>query len=121
MAKKTETVYEPRERLDSELNAAIGEILSAEAEARSIIEQAQATVKSIELDAAAQERFSRDRAVKDAAAQREKAMADAAAKADNDAQKLVADAEKRGAQLFEAKRGQIDARAAELFKELRGK
>lgn len=123
MAKnKVESVsYEPRDRLDGELENAIGEILSAEAEARHIIEQAQSSVKAIELDAASRERESRDRALKESAAMREKSASDAAARAEADAQKLVSDAEKRGAELLESKRKEIDARAKQLFKELLGK
>lgn len=122
MAKQhNEVEYADREALDSELNAAINEILSAEEEARRIIAKAEASVKATQLDVATRERTLREQSALSATAQREKAITEAAARAEADAQKLAEDAEKRGTELFESKRKAIDARASELFKELRGK
>ena len=50
--KKPAVEYAERESLDSELSAAIEHILSAEAEARRIIAQAEMSVKAIQLVAA---------------------------------------------------------------------
>lgn len=122
MAKQhNEVEYADREALDSELNAAINEILSAEEEARRIIAKAEASVKATQLDVATRERTLREQSALSATARREKAITEAAARAEADAQKLAEDAEKRGTELFESKRKAIDARASELFKELRGK
>ena len=122
MAKKQpELQYEERAKLDAELEAAVGEILSAEEEARRIIETAEASAKSIQLDGAARERDLRTHAVKQAAADKVKAIADAEARADEECARMKSDAEKAGAKLVESKRKAAAARADELFRMLGGK
>ncbi len=119
--KNVTTVYEPRERQDSELERAIGEILSAEDEARRIIDRAEASVEAIRLDAAAREREMNERAVVSAAAEKAKAVKGAEARADAAVKKIQEDAETRGKALFDGCRTAMDKRISELFDMVRGK
>ncbi len=116
--KKPAVEYAERESLDSELSAAIEHILSAEAEARRIIAQAEMSVKAIQLDAATRERDLKSNAVGEAAIAKDKAIADAAARAEAECEKMRADAEKRGEQIVDANRKNIDKLATELLKSL---
>ena len=113
-----ETNYEPREKADGELEKAIGEILSAEDEAKRIVAQAEASVKAIQLDAAARERSLREQSVKDAAALKSAELEKAHRRAETDGKKLIADAEKAGKDLLKEKGSDIDKCAKKLFAEL---
>lgn len=121
MAKKTEVSYEPRENLDSALDSAIAEILSAEQEARSITEQGEAQVKAIQLDGAARERTMRENAARYAVQAADKAKSEAAARATVDCDKIRRDAEETGKALIKSKQKEIAAVAAEYFARLGGK
>ena len=122
MAKKSPTIsYEPREQLDGELEQAIGEILSAEGEAKRIIDRAEASVKAIQLDAATRERGMREHAISTAATKKTEAVKAAEANAEEEVARIIAEAEAQGKALVEAKRKDIEKRAAELFDALRGK
>lgn len=113
--------YGERQELDASLEAAVGEILAAEEQARRIIENAHATVKNIQLDAAARERDMRTQAVRQAAADRAKAITDAEARADAQCSLLREQAEKAGAKLVESKKKAAEERADELYRALGGK
>ena len=122
MAKKEPTIaYEPRERLDSELEQAIGEILSAEDEAKRIIDRAEASVKAIQLDASTREREMRERAVANAASKKTEAVKKAEAQADAEVSQLIEKAKADGEALVKSKQKAIEKRATELFDILRGK
>ncbi len=121
MANKAHVEYKDRETLDSELMSAIGGILSAEAEAKRIIEKAEASVKAIQLDATTRERTLRDAYAKDDAAYRDGALSDAMKRAESDSAEIVAKAEKDGEALVKIKRADIDKIAQELFKSLGSK
>lgn len=116
--KKPAVQYAERENLDGELNAAIESILSAEAEARRIIAQAEMSVKAIQLDAATRERDLKASAVGEAAVAKDKAVADAVERAEAECEKMRADAEKRGNMIVDGNRKNIDKIAAELIKSL---
>lgn len=118
---KKQTVYEPRERLDSELEQAIGEILSAEGEAKRIIERAEASVKAIQLDASTRERDMREHALSSAAVKKTEAVKQAEEQADAEVAEMIAQARKDGEALVKSKSKDIEKRATELFAELRGK
>lgn len=122
MAKKQPILsYEPREKLDGELEQAIGEILSAEDEAKRIIDRAEASVKAIQLDASTREREMRERAASNAAAKRASAVKAATATADAEVKELMQKARADGEALVKSKKGDIEKRAAALFDMLRGK
>lgn len=122
MAKKQPILsYEPREKLDGELAQAIGEILSAEDEAKRIIDRAEASVKAIQLDASTREREMRERAVSNAAAKKAEAIKKAEANANAEVEKLMQKAKAEGEALVSQKQKQVEKRATELFDMLRGK
>lgn len=114
------TVYEPRERLDAELEQAIGDILSAEDEAKRIIGKAEASVKAVQLDAAASERQARENAAKIVAAYRAAALKRADEQAEEEVGQMIMTARKEGEALVKNKRAAIEKRACELFDMLRG-
>lgn len=118
--KKPAMSYEPRERLDGELERAIGEILSAEDEAKSILNRAEASVKSVQLDATTSERRAREHAATRAAAYKAAEVKAAAEAADDEVSRMLENAEKEGKALLEKKRAAIEKRACELFDGLRG-
>lgn len=120
MPKDTGLQYEDREKLDNELAAALDDILAAETQARHIIEKAYASVNAIQLDGAAQERAMRETYVKRAAAERESKIAAARKNAEIECARLTADAKARGETFLKEKRGAIEERAKELFKQLVG-
>ncbi len=122
MAKKQPLIaYEPRERLDGELEQSIGEILSAEDEAKRIIARAEASVKAMQLDSSTRERDMRERAIAAVANKKAEAVKAAEKRADEKVADILADAEKRGKALVESKRKDIEKRADALFDMLRGK
>lgn len=123
MSKKQQTVlsYEPREFLDGQLEREIGEILSAETEAREILEKASETAKSIELDGVTRERTLRDAYQKSAAAERERALIDARARAEKECERIVAEATDEGDKLVASKAKDIEKIAKGLFATLGGK
>ncbi len=118
--KKPVSTYEPRERLDGELERAIGEILSAEDEAKRILYRAEASVKAVQLDAANRERQAREHSVKSSADYRASAIATAAVEADKEVARMIENAEKEGKALSEKNRAAVEKRAEELFAVLRG-
>ena len=117
-ANKATVEYASRESLDGELSAAIEDILSAEAEARRIIAQAENSVKAIQLDGATRERDMRAAAVSEAARNKEKAVEDAAARAEEECENMRAEAQKHGAALVANNRKNIEKLATELLKSL---
>ena len=111
MAKKQAAFeYRDRAELDEELNSAIGEILSAEEQAKRSVEHAEESVKAVQLDGATRERAMRE--------DNARAVAEAIANADEECKKLVAEAEEQGKKLIASKRKSIEKRAAELFAQL---
>ena len=116
--KKATVEYEARESLDGELSATIDDILAAEAQARRIIEQAEMSVRSIQLDGATRERDMRSSAVGASARDREKAIEDAAARAEAECEKMRADAIRSGEALLANNRKNIEKLATELLKSL---
>lgn len=118
---KTQAVYKDREQLDNELLTEISEILSAEAEAKRIVEQAEEAAKAIQLDAAAQERTLREAYSRDEAAYRDEAVSSAILRAEKESATLIKKAEEDGAALVKQKQSAIVKRAQELFKSLGGK
>ncbi len=121
MSNKAAVEYSNRDELDGELQRAVSDILSAEESARAIIEQANVSVKSVQLDCAAQERTLREAHARQLAADRDAAVADAIARADKECARIVAAAQKKGEELIKSKRGDISRCAEELFKSLGGK
>lgn len=116
MAEKTEAItYKSREELDGELAVAVSEILSAEAEARKIVEQAETSAKAVRLDGSTRERVLREAFERECAAYRDKLIEEAKAKADEECKRLTAEAAARGDELIESKRTAIKKRAAELL------
>lgn len=116
MAEKQASLeYRDRAELDDELNAAIGEILSAEEQAKRSVEHAEASVKAVQLDGATRERAMREDNARAIAEFKERAVADAVAKADEECKRLVSAAEENGKILIASKRKSIEKRAAELF------
>ncbi len=120
MANKTDdVVYQSREALDGELVGAVSEILSAEAEARKIVEQAEASSKAVHLDGTARERVLRETCDRECAAYRNKVIAQAKAAAEEECKKLVENATAEGDGLFKDKQPIIKKRAAELLNGIR--
>ncbi len=120
MAENTDNVvYQSREALDGELVGAVSEILSAEAEARKIVEQAEVSAKAVRLDGSARERVLRDACDRECAAYRDKVIAEAKADAAEECKKLVEKAEQDGDKLFKDKQPIIKKRAAELLDGIR--
>lgn len=118
MADKSELTYAPREEVDGELERAIGEILSAEDEAKRIVAQAEASVKAIQLDAATRERSARENVVREGAALKAAALEKAHERAEADSKKLVENARQKGKELTESKRTDMERCAKKLFAEL---
>ena len=116
--KKPVVEYAEREELDGELTATIENILAAEAEARRIIEQAEASVKAIQLDGATRERDMRNAAISEGARNKERAVEDAAARAEAECEKMRSDAERSGEALVANNRKNIEKLATELLKSL---
>ena len=118
MSDKKPVEYEARESLDGELSAAIADILAAEAESRRIVEQAEMSVKAIQLDGATRERDMRSNAVSESARTKEKALEDAAARAEAECEKMRTDAQTKGEALIANNRKNIEKLATELLKSL---
>lgn len=118
--KQPQIEYEGREELDAQLNAAIGEILSAEQEAARIVEQAEASVKAIQLDGATRERELRDMSAKKIAANHERMLLDAAKRAEAESEKKLAEANAAASAMVKTNAKKISAVADELFKTLAG-
>ncbi|MCH5163261.1 MAG: hypothetical protein J1G38_07240 [Clostridiales bacterium] len=122
MAKKQPIIsYEPREKLDGELEQAIGDILSAEDEAKRIIGRAEESVKAIGLDGATRERNMREHAETVAALKKSEAVKNAEKEADAAVADMIEKAHEKGKALVKEKSKAIEKRANELFDELRGK
>lgn len=119
--KKSAPSYGDRQELDASLEAAVGEILAAEEEARRIIEEAHAAVKAIQLDGAARERDMRTQAVRQSAADKLKAVAAAEERADAECARLRKQAEQAGEKLVASKQKAAAERADELYRALGGK
>ena len=120
MAEKEQMVYADREQLDAELMSAIEDIRSAETEAKRIVEQAEVSVKSVQLDGAARERALREQTSKAVASARQKAMRDALEKARAERTAKLDKAESESKKIQSAKRGQIDGLVNELYSSLLG-
>lgn len=120
MSKHDQVTYVDRERLDAELMSAINDIRSAEAEAKHIVEQAEASVKGVQLDGAARERALREQTGKAIEAARESALNSALEKAKTERAARLEKAEAERKNLMTAKRGQIDACIDELYSSLMG-
>lgn len=118
MGNKTQVTYEDRVTLDGELQAAIAEILSAETEAKSIIEQAEITVGSIRQDGAALERDMREANAQKIAEVRDETLSAALARAEEDRAERVAAAEREGEKLVASKKELIQKRINELYASL---
>ncbi len=114
-------VYGDRETLDAELASAVGDILSAEQEAKRIIAQAEETVKSVQLDYAAREKTLREASSRLIAEARDKALMDAAGRAEKERLERVAASEKEGAGLLKTKSKTIDELVKKLYASLGGK
>ena len=114
-------VYGDRETLDAELASAVGDILSAEQEAKRIIAQAEETVKSVQLDYAAREKTLREASSRRIAEARDKALMDAAGRAEKERSERVAASEKEGAGLLKTKSKTIDELVKKLYASLGGK
>ncbi len=116
-----EIEYGDRETLDAELTGAISEIMSAEAEARRIIAQAEASVKAIQLDGAARERDMRENNGKAVSNARTKALADAADAAEKELARIVEEAEQVGGKMLKEKKKLIEAQIKKLYVSVGGK
>lgn len=113
--------YADREALDAELNAAIGDILSAEAEAKRIIAVAEENVKAIQLDCATREREMREASTRKCAAARDAALKAAAQKAESENAARLASVQAEAAALNEKNAETVSALADKLFRSLGGK
>lgn len=120
MAKHEEVTYIDREQLDAELMSTINDIRSAEAEAKHIVEQAEASVKGVQLDGAARERALREQTSKAIEAAKENALSSALEKAKSERSARLEKAEAERKNLMTAKRGQIDICIDELYSSLTG-
>ncbi|MCH5161150.1 MAG: hypothetical protein J1G04_03880 [Clostridiales bacterium] len=114
-----ELKYDNRDLLDSELVGAITDILSAEAQARVIIEQAEVSANAVRLDGATRERNLREAYERENAAYRDRVIAEAKQKADAQCKKLIEDACAQGDKLVKEKQPIIKKRAAELLDSIR--
>lgn len=110
--------YDNRDVLDTELERAISEILSAEAEARRIIEQAAESVKAVQLDGATRERDMRAAAVLYARDSKATAVKKSNELAETECERLINQAEKTGAELYSSKKSDIRSIADELYRSL---
>lgn len=119
--KQPEIAYCGREESDAELVAAIRDIRSAEEEAKRIIDDAEQAVKQLRLQSNAKERELREEASRTLAAAREGAVREATERAERDCAKKMSEATRRGAELVESKRAQIDRCIAKLYAELIGR
>lgn len=113
--------YDDREKLDSELLAAISDIISAEREAERMIAQSSASVKAVQLDGATRERDMKTQSEKLAAASYDKALKEATERAEADVEKRIAKARADGDKLVESKKKDIDRLVKELYVSLGGK
>lgn len=120
MAKQEQVTYIDREQLDAELMSTINDIRSAEAEAKHIVEQAEASVKGVQLDGAARERALREQTSKAIEAARENALSSALEKAQAERSARLEKAESERKNLMTAKREKIDACIDELYAALIG-
>lgn len=114
-----ELKYDNRDLLDSELVGAITDILSAEAQARVIIEQAEVSANAVRLDGATRERNLREAYERENATYRDRVIAEAKQKADAQCKKLIEDACAQGDKLVKEKQPIIKKRAAELLDSIR--
>lgn len=110
--------YDNRDVLDTELERAISEILSAEDEARHIIEHAGESVKAVQLDGATRERDMRADAVRYAQAAKTRAVESANERAQKECDRLKKQAEENGAELLKSKQKDIEKVADELYRSL---
>lgn len=113
--KQPELTYEEREALDKQFESAVADILSAEREAKAIVEQAGESVRAIAADGAARERAMRDDASKAIASARAAALTDAEARGEMEANRIKNEAKERGEKLVASKQKDIKKIAAELF------
>lgn len=120
MSDKEQFIYADREQLDAELMSAIEDIRSAEAEAKLIVEKAEASVKAVQLDGAARERALREQTNKEIAATRERAMKNALQKASAERAARLNEAESESKRILSGKRAQIDELINELYSSLTG-
>lgn len=122
MAKQEEKIeYGDRETLDAELAVALGDIRSAEQEAKLIIAKAEETVKAIQLDSAARERDMKKTSGIAVSELRDKKLQLAAARAENERTALVNSAKAEGEKLVKTKAKSISERIEFLYRSLGGK
>lgn len=114
-SEKQTMTYESREELDKSFETAVNDILSAEREAKAIVEQADETVRELSRDVAAREKEMREAQRLALKAARAEAIKTACEDGEKQAEQIKQRAQKAGDELVAQKQKQISKLADELF------
>lgn len=121
MAEPEEMIYEDREALDAQLSGVLADILSAEQEAKHIIERAEENAKAIQLDGATKARNMREVSSRTVAEAKAQKNADALARAQAEREKRVKKAQESGEKLIKEKDKLIAQQIDRLYAMIGGK
>ena len=114
-------VYENREELDARLSDVISDILSAEQEAKHIIERAEESAKAVAHGGAVQMRTMREESSRMITEAKAKKAEDASRRAAEEREKRVKQARQKGEKLIKEKEKAIAEQINRLFEGLGGK
>lgn len=114
-------VYENREELDAQLSDVISDILSAEQEAKHIIERAEESAKAVAHGGAVEMRSLREASSRTIAEAKAKKTQDASIRAAAEREKRVKKAQELGEKLIKEKDKAITEQINRLFEGLGGK
>ncbi|MCH5156210.1 MAG: hypothetical protein J1F69_06330 [Clostridiales bacterium] len=121
MAKSEEMTYIDREAQDAQLSGVIADILSAEQEAKHIIERAEENAKAIQLGGANKARSMREVSSRTIAELKVKKTEDALKRASEERARRVQKAQAEGEKLIKEKDKAITEQIDRLFGSLGGK
>lgn len=116
-----EPIYESRAEQDKALTSAVQDILSAEEQAKRIIEEAEEQAKSLRAEAAAKERELREAQAVKLNAKRDELVRAAIERAAKESKARAEQADAEGAKLMQSKNKQIDKCITQLYAGIGGK